>query len=274
MHVFFSLVVPTLNEERYISKLLTSLSKQTFKDFEVIICDGKSNDNTTLIIQRHMKKNPLYTLVESSKRGPSVQRNIGAKQARGKYIIFFDADVQLPPEFLAGLYYEISKRRSPPLLTTWLSEDVYSSQATVVVGMTNVLLELAKIMGKPAAPGFNIIVKRSIFRKMRGFDENVLMSEDYEFTLRAMDMGCELTILKEPRLLISLRRFRTEGTFKLIYKFTHANLHFLLKGPITTQIFEYSMGGHVHQSARLKKQDTYTRKLKTIEATLNRFFTT
>lgn len=245
---FFSIVVPTLNEERYLPRLLTSLVKQRYKDFEVIICDGKSNDKTIAITKRFLRKLPNLKIVVSSKKSPSFQRNLGAKYAKGKYIVFFDADVCAPPEYLVGIHDEIVKRRFPPIMTTWLIEDRISSRGTIVVGMTNILLELAKIAGKPSAPGFNIIVKRSVFHKIHGFDDRVVMSEDYDFTLRAYEKGYGLTILKEPRLLISLRRLRTEGTFQLIYKFTHANLRFLLKGPITTQIFAYPMGGHVHKN--------------------------
>jgi len=95
----FSICIPTLNEEKYIGGILKCLEKQTFKDFEVIVVDGKSSDNTKREVMKFSDKLPL-TFLESPKRGVSFQRNYAAKSAKGKYIIFFDADVMIEDDFL------------------------------------------------------------------------------------------------------------------------------------------------------------------------------
>ena len=75
-----SVVVPTLNEEKYIGRLLGSLSKQTFKDFEIVISDCASQDSTREIAKRY----PKVRIVIEKKKGISAGRNAGARVALGK----------------------------------------------------------------------------------------------------------------------------------------------------------------------------------------------
>ena len=91
----WSIVIPALNEERYLPRLLESIRRQDFDDHEVILVDSDSDDNTVDIAKSYGCR------VLSGKRGnPGINRNIGAKHARGEHIIFFDADVVLPEGFL------------------------------------------------------------------------------------------------------------------------------------------------------------------------------
>ena len=101
---FFSIVIPTLNEEKYLPKLLQNLADQTFKDFEVIHVDGRSEDKTVQKAARFSKKLDIKTLI-SQKRHVSHQRNLGGKKAQGKWLVFMDADNFLKPYFLQGLKY-------------------------------------------------------------------------------------------------------------------------------------------------------------------------
>ena len=82
-----SIVVPTLNEEKYLGKLLFGLGKQVFKNFEVIIVDGRSEDKTLKIANGFKDAFQLKTY--SSLRGTSVQRNFGAKRAKSDNLVFF-----------------------------------------------------------------------------------------------------------------------------------------------------------------------------------------
>lgn len=95
-----SIIIPCLNEEHYIGKLLDSLVVQTFRNFEVIVVDGKSEDKTKDVVLRFSKTLPHLSFVESSKRQVSFQRNLGAKHARYERLLFLDADIQVKPDFL------------------------------------------------------------------------------------------------------------------------------------------------------------------------------
>ena len=96
-----SVIIPALNEEKYISKCIEGVKSQAFKDYEVIIVDGKSSDKTIEVI----KKISNYKVIISDKRNAPYQRNLGAKYAKGDFLIFTDADTILSP----NAFYEINK---------------------------------------------------------------------------------------------------------------------------------------------------------------------
>jgi len=86
-----SIIIPTLNEEKYVEKTLLSIKAQTMKlPYEVIVSDGASKDDTLKIAKRYANK-----IVISKKRSPAIQRNCGAKYSKGSFLIFVDADTCL-----------------------------------------------------------------------------------------------------------------------------------------------------------------------------------
>ena len=73
----FSIIIPTLNEEKFLPKLLDSLSRQTNKDFEAVVVDGASRDKTVQAAHQFMRKIPRLTVDIVKKPGLPVQRNRG-----------------------------------------------------------------------------------------------------------------------------------------------------------------------------------------------------
>lgn len=246
MKPFFSIIIPTLNEEKYLPRLLESLTRQTFNDFEVAVVDGQSEDKTVPAAREwgeklNKKKVPLR-IIPSDKRNVSCQRNLGAKDASGKYFIFFDADVTIGREFLKKIFQHIKKEESV-FLTTWVEPDTKETIDEVGVLLTNYLIELTRHTPRPILPGYNIIVERNIFRVIGGFDEKVVHAEDLYLAQKARKKGILLHFLKEPVLTMSLRRLRREGRLRVLRKYSNALTHILFKGPITKDIFDYPMGG-------------------------------
>ena len=90
---FISIIIPTLNEEKFLPKLLNSIKEQNYKNYEIIVSDANSKDKTIEIAKRFNVK-----IVQGGK--PAVGRNNGAKFSVGDYLLFLDADVILPKNFL------------------------------------------------------------------------------------------------------------------------------------------------------------------------------
>jgi len=107
---YFSIIIPTLNEQKFLPNLLSNLTKQTNQDFEVFVVDAKSKDKTIENALEFVNKLPSLTIIKSSQKNVSHQRNIGAKKAQGKIILFIDADTGLPKYYLDGLKYQINKK--------------------------------------------------------------------------------------------------------------------------------------------------------------------
>lgn len=268
---FFSIIISTLNEEKYLPKLLNSLTRQSFDNFEVIVVDAYSEDKTVEKAQNYAAQLPSLKIIISPKRLLPYQRNLGAKKAGGKFLIFFDADITIPPEFLEGVHYAIVAYKHR-FLTTWLKPDSKTSKDILMMNMANISMELAKAVGKPFAGGFNTIIDKKVFNRVRGYREYLTMSEDHDLALRTYQAGYDLAILKEPRLELSLRRLRSEGTVQVLQKYTKANLYLFLRGPITKKLFDYPMGGHVHyekerqrKNKKLLELDRYIKKLEKMQ---------
>ena len=99
-----SIIIPTLNEEKYLPNLLKDIKSQNFKDYELIVADDNSTDKTPEIAKKYK--------AEVVKGGlPGVGRNAGAKIANGDYLFFLDADIRLPKNFLREVYNEMQRRK-------------------------------------------------------------------------------------------------------------------------------------------------------------------
>lgn len=93
-----SVIIPVYNEEKVIAECITSLQKQTYKDFEVIVVDDGSTDSTLEILHSFPIK-----IFKETHQGPGVARNRGAKEANGKILVFVDSDMTFEPDFLQKL---------------------------------------------------------------------------------------------------------------------------------------------------------------------------
>ncbi|MCK5465922.1 glycosyltransferase family 2 protein, partial [Candidatus Parcubacteria bacterium] len=103
--MILSIIIPTKNEEEYLPKLLESIKKQTFKDYEIIVADNKSTDKTRKIAIKYKCKIVRGGL-------PGKARNGGAKVARGDILLFLDADTELKSkDFLDKAIKEFGKRK-------------------------------------------------------------------------------------------------------------------------------------------------------------------
>ena len=95
-----SIIIITLNEQERLPRLLDDLAVQSWKDFEIIHVDSNSDDATVALSKDQASRFPAYRVIEMTDRGVSLGRNRGAAAARGKRLLFLDADTRLAPDFL------------------------------------------------------------------------------------------------------------------------------------------------------------------------------
>lgn len=213
---FFSIVIPTLNEEKFLPHLLEDLKNQTFstKLFEVIHVDGKSTDKTVTLAKTFEKDLNLRTIT-AKERNVAFQRNLGGDDATGTWIIFMDADDRLPDYFLDGLKYQLAKHPKTDVFTTWSQPKNLTSLESSITRILNLGIELYNGSGKPAAFGAMIGVRKEYFEKIK-FDKTQKFMEDTFFVQSVAEAGGHFSIFKEPRYIFSLRRFEKEGTLKFV----------------------------------------------------------
>ncbi len=105
----FSVIIPTYNRAEYLPKALESLVNQRFKDFEVIVCDDGSNDDTKKIIESYRSKLKLEYFYEDNWGGPARPRNNGVKIAKREWVCFLDSDDEWYPDKLEKMANSINK---------------------------------------------------------------------------------------------------------------------------------------------------------------------
>ncbi len=107
-----SVIIPTYNEESVIVECLSSLDRQSIKDFEVIVVDDGSTDNTVEKIRQLNILNYKLTITKGKHAGPGAARNEGSKQAKGNILVFVDADMTFDMSFLEKLIEPIQRNIS------------------------------------------------------------------------------------------------------------------------------------------------------------------
>ncbi len=262
---YFSIIIPCLNEEQALPRLLTNLNQQSYSEFEVYVVDGKSTDRTPQIVTQFSAHYPLK-LIQTARHNVSFQRNLGAHKARGKVLIFFDADTQIPNNYLEKIHtaFEVKK---PHFLTTYIRADSHRAADQLFSSFTNLVFEIGRILKTPSVYGAMMAIKRTTFEDIGGFDVHTSFAEDSQLFQNAMDANYKYLILPTPRYTFSLRRYRAEGTLDTLYQYIRLNMSILVNG-YHGEHPQYLMGGHVHQNQHVhqdfvKRFDLLFQKIKT-----------
>ena len=104
-----SIIVPVYNVEKYLSKCIESILHQTYKNFELILVDDGTPDNSGKICDEYALKDSRIKVFHKANGGVSSARNLGIDKAEGEWVTFVDADDYLLSEFLEGLYTPIKQ---------------------------------------------------------------------------------------------------------------------------------------------------------------------
>jgi len=222
-----SIIIPTLNEEKYLPKLLKSIKKQNFNDYEIIVADANSIDKTVEVAKSFACKITKGGL-------PAIGRNQGAKIAKGDIFLFIDADSALPDDFLDSLLKEFKKRNldiaSFPL---YVKGNRFDKFAYWIYNFWT------KISAKFLPHTTNsLLVKKEIHQKINGFDEEIKIGEDHDYVKRAAKYG-KFAFIKTKPILASDRRFKKDGRFKTYLKYILAGIYMLIFGPVKSDKIRY-----------------------------------
>jgi len=213
-----SVIIPTFQEENYIAKTLSNLRKVT-TPIEVIVVDGGSRDKTIEIAKRFTDK--IYSI---RKRGISAGRNHGAKHANGDILVFLDADLIFPPDFLEKTQKPFEDATVVGATCNIMPNPRKSRlDATLFFYFYNTLIRVfTKI--KPHSRGEFFAVRKSAFLRAKGFDENMPCLEDHDLANRLSKLGRfvfipDLTVYESLRRIQKIGFWRVIGTWLMDYTF-------------------------------------------------------
>ncbi|PJE76499.1 glycosyl transferase family 2 [Candidatus Uhrbacteria bacterium CG10_big_fil_rev_8_21_14_0_10_48_16] len=237
-----TIIIPTKNEEESLPRLLASIHRQTLQPVEIIVSDAQSSDAT-----RDLARSFNARVVEGGLI--SFGRNAGAREASTEFLLFLDADVELrDPEFLEKAVGEMLEKKLDlatcdvfPLSDQFIDHFLHKAYNTYARAWGSVY---------PHAPGFCMLVRRSLHESIGGFDETVLFCEDHDYARRASEAGT-FGFLRSTKIPVSIRRLDRDGRMNIAIKYLLAELHLAFLGPIRHNKFRYTFG---HAKTKDKKQ--------------------
>ncbi|PWN06184.1 glycosyltransferase [Rhodohalobacter mucosus] len=199
--MLYSIIVPVYNRPDEINELLSSLTRQTFTDFEVLIIEDGSDERCESIAERYSGKlNIRYYYKENSGQGFS--RNYGFERAKGEYFVVFDSDCIIPEHYFEAVNRKIKSAR----IDCWGGPDrAHPSftpvQKAISYSMTSPLTTGGirggkKRIGQFHPRSFNMGISREVFEQTGGY-KITRMGEDIEFSLRIIKSGFRTALIPD-----------------------------------------------------------------------------
>lgn len=180
----FSIIIPTYNRGERLKICLDSLVNQTYRNFEVIICDDGSNDNTKAVVESYNVKLNLIYLWEENWGGPAKPRNRGIAKAQGEWICFLDSDDWWTPNKLQVCYESIKSNVDLIYHDITLCRGKSRKGIRVRKMASPILIDLL-VKGNEICNS-SVVVRKNILSIIGGINEDkkMISSEDYNTWLR------------------------------------------------------------------------------------------
>jgi glycosyltransferase involved in cell wall biosynthesis len=233
--VRLSVVVPALNEERHLGRLLSDIRSQSQRPDEIIVVDAGSSDATARIAER------ARAVVLHG--GPPVAhgRNLGGRGAVGDLIFFLDADVRLPETFFEEFVCEVERRSLDVACPSYLPHDSTPAIRAIHAFWNGVLKASERML--PSGAGHCIALRSELFGESRGFDPS-LKFDDIEL-VRRLSKGRRFGIVATS-VYVSDRRYREGGVLRTFLSHLLVALAFALGRFEWANHVAYEFGDHDH----------------------------
>jgi len=203
-----SVIMPTYNREKIISRAIDSIFKQTYSNWELIVSDDGSTDNTAVLIKQYARDDYRIKYISRDKNsGPSAARNFGIAKSKGKYLAFLDSDDEWAPHHLNECIGILEREDVEATISLWCenkSGELYAID-TPYEGKDYLKLAIEKL--KPIikdkfhfmGPDFfkfalleyfffnhinTLVLKKDIIEKIGLFNEKLFLCEDLDFLFR------------------------------------------------------------------------------------------
>ncbi len=188
---FLSVVIPLYNKENFIKDTVVSVFNQTYSDFELLVIDDCSTDNSYKIVSQFV--DPRVSIIShKTNKGLSASRNTGIKNSTSNYIAFLDADDLWKPHFLEEIVHLIKTFPEASLFATNYEEII---DKKVILAANNgaeklkkhlIILDYFKnSLQQPLYCPSSLCVKNKVFDKIGLFNETITFGEDVDFNIRA-----------------------------------------------------------------------------------------
>jgi GT2 family glycosyltransferase len=193
-----TVIIPAYNAARFIRPTIDSVLDQTFQDFEFIVVDDGSTDDTADVVRSY---EPRLRYLWKANGGQSSSRNVGIREARGEFIAFLDHDDLWYPEKLAR---QVALMQAAPRLGVVTTGSVLfddhgdlQTEIPVLPATSGPALLARLLLGNVIGSCSKVLVRSACFRELGAFDEQLRMAEDWEMWYR-IGLRYDIVVIPEP----------------------------------------------------------------------------
>jgi len=215
-----SFIIPTRNEEKYIGGCLQSIKNQKKKNYEIIVVDTLSEDDTVKIAKRYQAK-----IIKEPRRGISFGRNTGAKKAKGEILVFTDADVRFEKDFTEKIDEKFKDDIGGGILNLTFFDG--NSFDRFAFRFWNFIIKNLIRSGFVMTNGSCFVYEKKLFWAVNGFDESLTTNEDNDLARRISKLK-RFCFFNDIVAYTSIRRTAKNGYLKYIKIHTKATLLYFI----------------------------------------------
>ncbi len=201
-----SIIVPVYNVENYLKKCLDSIQNQEYANFEAILIDDGSTDESLKICNEYAQRDKRFIVISQKNNGVSSARNKGLSVAKGDYISFIDSDDTVHPSYLQVLYSNIKRENADMSVCRWVGSDQKVSKARTEIQVWNQEETFYKYFVKGQMDGavYAKLYERHCIAGIF-FDVNLRIGEDQVFIIQVIER-CNRIVYQEISLYTYLIR--------------------------------------------------------------------
>lgn len=233
--VLVSVIMPAYNCERVIIEAINSVIFQTYENWELLVLDDGSKDNTLLIIESFTKKDSrIKALPNEKNKGVSATRNRGIEHAKGDWIAFLDSD---------DIWEQSKLEKQVKVINEYSAEFIFTGSSYINdEGIPfKGTFEVPRLVTYKKLRYHNVISCSSVLLKKKFFDnikmEKDNMHEDYAVWLRILKLGVTAYGVNEPLLIYRISRSSKSGNKFKTFKMTYKVFRFVGINPIKSTYF-------------------------------------
>ena len=230
-----SIVMPAYNCEKYVVEAINSILAQTYRNWELLVLDDGSKDNTLRIIEDFSQNDSRIKALPNGKNmGVSATRNRGIELASGEWIAFLDSDDMWKPEKLEKQFEIVEKEAAEFLFT---GSSYINEEGEPYKGIFEVPEKITykKLRNQNVISCSSVLVKKKYFEHIKM--EKDEMHEDYAVWLRILKLGVTAYGVNEPLLIYRISRNSKSGNKMKTVKMTYKVFRFVGINPIGSAYF-------------------------------------
>lgn len=240
----FSIIIPALNEERWIDKTLAAVINQTYKDFEVIVVNNNSTDNTVNVVRTFMAKDTRIALIDCPTPGILHARNCGLRAAQGEIIVQLDADNIPPKNWLLHADMHFKDKKVVALGGFYYYYDAYLlfRYGSLIVQFLTLPLGNYYVQKRKFGAfmiGGNAFIRKWVLNDMGGYDTNHTFCSEDLVTAREVAKRGWVKYCMDITVKSSARRHKTLGYRNVQRKYNLGTAAVLTGKPIPRQPEEH-----------------------------------